>query len=677
MGKLEEIVLTRMECLPMDIPGEAATTENLVRSYRSLPAILRKLNDLYIRLASAMEFGLLSSNFLKNISSELPKDLPAVIAPKGLESFFAKTEEYEPNAKIFRHGDEARDVYLVKSGMVDIILDDRSGSKKIATLEPGTVFGEMAMIDNQKRSANAFARGPTSVYTANKEDLLLLIEKGTIPLTEFLVSTMRSRAMQINCINTKLLAEIEKNMAGSTMMHLQNQEPLTHNELIQAVSDLNKQHALGRAFAELHSHRKSIEHFAKSQCFYEIEIHRLKKPDLEKIRDTMLEKGFLSGMIRYGYWNPEHSYKNRRFLFRLMESTNAPAEKWVEFADKAICQHAGRRITEADCEIAIAAYKEAELLGTGIEDKLDKIKAYAKTKGISLSTGTDTNHPFFDINIYQPTPGIGEIVLGAQSRMLKHGIRTKNSHIATNFQAGCALEPLSDKTGCTTRFKDLSEHQVLDQYVVAGVNLGIAVLDFLTRLEDGNQRPIYSSCYDMQVASKLHRRGGRLNQGIIEFGFPLIAAMAQYDSENKMGPDYLFEQATNLMKHTTREDVEQLIAMKQFAHLLSRIERPVHDYKVRNVYDYYAQDLHQAEENRNLNSIIHNRQFVEGFPDVKKVYNELNRTTGNLNERAVSAYNKVFHQEHYKEIGRGLAADFIAIALFLTFSYSKEREIVW
>ena len=87
--------------------------------------------------------------------------------------------------------------------------------------------------------------------------------------------------------------------------------------------------------------------------------------------------------------------------------------------------------------------------------------------------------------------------------------------------------------------------------------------------------------------------------------------------------------------------------------------------------------MQAAKDEYNINSIVHNAQFVNGFPDIRLVYDEISKARGNLNERVVAAYNRVFKEDHYKEIGRGLAADFIAVALFLMFSYHKNEDIVW
>src|SRR3989344_5013486 len=90
-------------------------------------------------------------------------------------------------------------------------------------------------------------------------------------------------------------------------------------------------------------------------------------------------------------------------------------------------------------------------------------------------------------------------------------------------QLACVLEPISEKEGCTTRSKDVNQYQRLEYFLVAGINIGDSFEDLASRLQT-NEFPCltYELCYRAQADSKKNRRGGRANQGIIEFLFPII-----------------------------------------------------------------------------------------------------------------------------------------------------------
>ena len=73
----------------------------------------------------------------------------------------AGSDEFEPYAAgqiIFQGGDPGECMYCVKSGLVEIV----AGGRVLETFEAGHVFGEMALVDNQPRSATAIVRSSCS-----------------------------------------------------------------------------------------------------------------------------------------------------------------------------------------------------------------------------------------------------------------------------------------------------------------------------------------------------------------------------------------------------------------------------------------------------------------------------------------------------------------------------------
>lgn len=63
--------------------------------------------------------------------------------------------------------------YLIESGSVDIY---RQGSK-IATLQSGDIFWEMALITNEPRSARIVCNSHTEVLAFNREEFLMLYKQ--------------------------------------------------------------------------------------------------------------------------------------------------------------------------------------------------------------------------------------------------------------------------------------------------------------------------------------------------------------------------------------------------------------------------------------------------------------------------------------------------------------------
>ncbi len=75
------------------------------------------------------------------------------------ELFFKYGRTYQPKQIIIKEGDYGKDVYLIITGKVVVAEKQLSSNKYkvLATLGPGEIFGEMAVIDNQPRSATLVA----------------------------------------------------------------------------------------------------------------------------------------------------------------------------------------------------------------------------------------------------------------------------------------------------------------------------------------------------------------------------------------------------------------------------------------------------------------------------------------------------------------------------------------
>jgi CRP-like cAMP-binding protein len=71
-----------------------------------------------------------------------------------------KQETYEEGKKIFSAGESASHFYLLVSGEISIIINE----KEVARLEPGEVFGEMALVEKIPRTATAVAAGHSVLF---------------------------------------------------------------------------------------------------------------------------------------------------------------------------------------------------------------------------------------------------------------------------------------------------------------------------------------------------------------------------------------------------------------------------------------------------------------------------------------------------------------------------------
>lgn len=83
-------------------------------------------------------------------------------------------KSYRPGQVIFSEGAPGDFAYLVCHGRVELLADRDNGRVRIATIGPGSLFGELALIDGSARMATAKAVEPT---TCNLIDNTLLARK--------------------------------------------------------------------------------------------------------------------------------------------------------------------------------------------------------------------------------------------------------------------------------------------------------------------------------------------------------------------------------------------------------------------------------------------------------------------------------------------------------------------
>jgi cGMP-dependent protein kinase len=81
-------------------------------------------------------------------------------------------EKFNDGDDIFRQGEEGDKFYIIKSGKVDILINN----KYIRTLNEKEHFGERALFFNEKRSATIRAVGEVIVFSISKEDFEKNIE---------------------------------------------------------------------------------------------------------------------------------------------------------------------------------------------------------------------------------------------------------------------------------------------------------------------------------------------------------------------------------------------------------------------------------------------------------------------------------------------------------------------
>jgi signal transduction histidine kinase len=89
----------------------------------------------------------------------------------------AQEKRFSANQDVFKEGDTGDGVYVVKEGEVQISgLVGENVRHVFSRVKPGDIFGEMAVLENKPRSANAVAAEETVVYFIPRDAMLTLVE---------------------------------------------------------------------------------------------------------------------------------------------------------------------------------------------------------------------------------------------------------------------------------------------------------------------------------------------------------------------------------------------------------------------------------------------------------------------------------------------------------------------
>jgi CRP-like cAMP-binding protein len=94
---------------------------------------------------------------------------------------------------IFREGDEANELFVIKSGQVRIQI----GNRTIAELGQDSIFGEMALIDSEPRSATAVAVTDVELVPVSEKQFLFLVSQTPY----FALKVMRVLAQRLRATN--------------------------------------------------------------------------------------------------------------------------------------------------------------------------------------------------------------------------------------------------------------------------------------------------------------------------------------------------------------------------------------------------------------------------------------------------------------------------------------------
>jgi CRP-like cAMP-binding protein len=152
----------------------------------------------------------------------------ANLAPRELKEVatIVHKREYRSGEPVFYQGDPGLGMYIVKDGEVSIVIQGKDGNEEeLALFGDGDFFGELALLDESPRSANAVCKTECTLIGFFRPDLFELIEKNTtlgikivLKLAEIVAQRLRHTDKELSKVKSqleRLQAQEERDSHGS------------------------------------------------------------------------------------------------------------------------------------------------------------------------------------------------------------------------------------------------------------------------------------------------------------------------------------------------------------------------------------------------------------------------------------------------------------------------------
>jgi CRP/FNR family transcriptional regulator, cyclic AMP receptor protein len=149
---------------------------------------------------------------MANRTADLSAWLPSIAIFGGLEEptlnrviDMLGEHHFEPAAEVCKQGEAGRAMFLVRHGEVVVCRDDDEGARrKLVRMGAGEFFGEMTLIDVQKRSATVVVEKPSLLFSLGNRDLYKLYLEDTPGYVMIIQNLCRELSRRLRVTNQRL-----------------------------------------------------------------------------------------------------------------------------------------------------------------------------------------------------------------------------------------------------------------------------------------------------------------------------------------------------------------------------------------------------------------------------------------------------------------------------------------
>ena len=241
----------------------------------------------------------------------------------------------------------------------------------------------------------------------------------------------------------------------------------------------------------------------------------------------------------------------------------------------------------------------------------------------------------------------------------------KYKNITRLMQIAMAIEPIPNKKGLTTRYKDKVDNLKLEYFIIGSINSGFVIEELMNR-KSGEVS--YDLLFKSTVQNQLHRGGLRVNAGQLQFFWPILLVIREYPSIKDF--NLILDKTEEIMLNTCREDSIWLQATNNFSyslweHHLPRIK--LIDLECDSVFEAYTVMYEISDANRTYFS----KEFLDGYPCIRKLYSNFDQEIP-YSEGMSILYDWAL--DNIDEFPKGGIADILACVTFLAM-YIEDYKI--
>ena len=232
------------------------------------------------------------------------------------------------------------------------------------------------------------------------------------------------------------------------------------------------------------------------------------------------------------------------------------------------------------------------------------------------------------------------------------------------------LEPLLEKEGCSTRYKDLPGKPIYN-FIIAGVNTSSVFEDFAREVISDNKTSVFSHFQQALKASNCYKAHKYINVGLLEFMF--ISVKARILSETI---EECLENLRLVIEESTTTSILELHGAYHTALSTSAKDNKKHLWQnthsqflgEESLYNFFKQLIAEfPDASTSHYQVAH--EYLNGFPIIRDFVLEIDDELGIM--KSLEATYVRLHSEQ-PEIKVGILADFCAAAMFIYLSFQDQ-----